>query len=177
MAAAEPSSSSSSRQIVRLKSADGDTQFAHLADLAACSPFLEELVQECGVGEVVPVKPLRSRELSRVVAFCRRRQEWQVDHAAAGPDRASQMNAEKGFRAWEGDFLGGMDQAQLYDLLMAANYLHVEPLIDACLERVAKMVKGRTPEEVRRLLGIQGDALSQDQMEEILQGNRAMFSQ
>jgi S-phase kinase-associated protein 1 len=36
----------------------------------------------------------------------------------------------------------------MFDLLLAANYMDIKPLMDLACTRVASMIKGKTPEEI-----------------------------
>lgn len=50
-----------------------------------------------------------------------------------------------------------MDQGTLFDVILAANYLEIKGLFyDAC-ETVAKMLKGKSPQELRQFLNIESD--------------------
>lgn len=48
---------------------------------------------------------------------------------------------------WERDFLH-MDSSYLQDLLMAANFLDIEPLIDSICSIIADQLRGKSPQEV-----------------------------
>jgi S-phase kinase-associated protein 1 len=74
---------------------------------------------------------------------------------------------------YEADFLD-LDQADLYGLLMAANFLNVKGLLDRVLQRVADMIKGKKPEEIRRIFNIKNDFTPEEE-EEIRQENAWAF--
>ena len=48
-------------------------------------------------------------------------------------------------------------QASLFELIIAANYLDVTPLTDLTCKCVAEMIRGKTPEEIRRHFNIRND--------------------
>ena len=48
-------------------------------------------------------------------------------------------------------------QHELFDLIMAANYLDIRPLLDLTCATVASMIKGKSPEEIRRTFNITND--------------------
>jgi S-phase kinase-associated protein 1 len=57
---------------------------------------------------------------------------------------------------WDQKFLK-VDQKTLFELILAANYLDIKPLLDLTCKTVANMIKGKTPEEIRKTFNIVGD--------------------
>ena len=51
-------------------------------------------------------------------------------------------------------FLGQVDQGTLFELILAANYLDIKGLLDVTCKTVADMIKGKTPEEIRKTFNI-----------------------
>jgi S-phase kinase-associated protein 1 len=48
-------------------------------------------------------------------------------------------------------------QQELFDLIMAANYLDFKLLLDLCCSTVAQQIKGMTPEQIRQTFNIKND--------------------
>eukprot|EP00808_Paulinella_micropora_P021955 g18308.t1 len=48
-------------------------------------------------------------------------------------------------------------QSMLFKLIMAANYLEIEPLLLLACTKIASMLKGKTPEQIREDFGIKDD--------------------
>lgn len=53
-----------------------------------------------------------------------------------------------------------MEQEFLYELILAANILNFEELLDISCRKIADQVRGRTPEEIRDILCIDKEDLS-----------------
>ena len=50
-----------------------------------------------------------------------------------------------------------IDQSLLIELIMAANYLNIKDLLDLTCAKVASMIKGKSPEQIREMFGIEND--------------------
>lgn len=55
---------------------------------------------------------------------------------------------------WYVNFLEMDKQEQLFKIIMAANYMDIEPLLDLTCASVATIIKGKSPEEVRKIFSI-----------------------
>lgn len=53
-------------------------------------------------------------------------------------------------KAWDLEFVK-VDQSTLFELILAANYLNIKKLLDLCCMTVANMIKGKSPEEIRKV--------------------------
>eukprot|EP00483_Globobulimina_turgida_P005265 UN05275 len=57
---------------------------------------------------------------------------------------------------WEADFIE-VDQETLFEIILAANHLKIRPLLDLACAKVASMIKGKSPEEIRQRFNIEND--------------------
>ncbi|RLN00624.1 SKP1-like protein 4 [Panicum miliaceum] len=81
--------------------------------------------------------------------------------AAASADAAT---ASKDLESFDREFVD-VDQAMLYDLVLAANYLNVEGLLDLICQKIADMIKGKSVEEIRRKFNIKNDFTTEEEAE------------
>jgi len=49
------------------------------------------------------------------------------------------------------------DLEEIFDIIMAANYLDIKSLLDLSCAKIATLIRGKTPEEIRKTFGIVND--------------------
>ncbi|RDD38285.1 Skp1-related protein, partial [Trichoplax sp. H2] len=121
------------------------------------SPFLTLLSTrtDLGVGEVneaVPLQNVNNAILELVV-------KWAEHHKDDPPPPDDDDIREKrtdDIDPWDQEFLK-VDQGTLFEIILAANYLDIKGLLDSACKTVANMIKGKTPEEIRRTFNIKND--------------------
>jgi S-phase kinase-associated protein 1 len=57
---------------------------------------------------------------------------------------------------WDAKFVD-IKQELLFELILAANYMDIKSLLDLTCAKVASMIKGKTPEEIRKTFNIAND--------------------
>jgi S-phase kinase-associated protein 1 len=103
-------------------------------------------------GEIeVPLPNVTGAILEKIIAYCK----YHTENPSPGP-----TTEEKGknfdIGSWDKEFCN-VDQATLFSLILAANYMDIKPLLDVTCKTVAEMIKGKTPEEIRKTFNIKND--------------------
>lgn len=57
---------------------------------------------------------------------------------------------------WDKEFCE-VDQPTLFEMITAANYLDIKPLLELTCKTVANMIRGKTPDEIRKTFNIKGE--------------------
>lgn len=65
-------------------------------------------------------------------------------------------NMKQVVQQWYADFTN-VEQDTLFELILAANYMDIKPLLDLTCATIASLIKGKTPEEIRRTFNIVND--------------------
>ena len=66
--------------------------------------------------------------------------------------------------AWDAEFVD-VDQEMLFELILAANFMDVKPLLDLTCAKVATMIKNKQPEEIRRTFNIVNDFTPEEEQQ------------
>jgi S-phase kinase-associated protein 1 len=151
-------SSETTTKVLKLKTSDNEV-FEVEEKAALQSGIIKSMVEDgYGTDDAIPLFNVEKKTLAKIV-------EWLKKHASD----ASKDELEK----WDGDFVD-VDTDSLYDLLLASNYLSVEVLLGQLVQKVADMIKGKQPEEIRKLFNIKNDFTPEEE-EEIRKENAWAF--
>lgn len=79
-----------------------------------------------------------------------------------------------GFKDWDKEFISPLDNSTLFELILAANYLNIQDLLDLGTTTVADMMRGKKPEEIREIFEIEND-YTPEQEAEVRKENKWAF--
>ncbi|XP_047166671.1 SKP1-like protein 1B [Vigna umbellata] len=153
----------SSARKITLKSSDGEA-FEVDEAVALESQTIKHMIEDDCADSGIPLPNVTSKILAKVIEYCKKH----VD--AANPD---DKPSEEDLKAWDADIVK-VDQATLFDLILAANYLNIKSLLDLTCQTVADMIKGKTPEEIRKTFNIKNDFTPEEE-EEVRRENQWAF--
>ncbi|KAL3634322.1 SKP1-like protein 1A [Castilleja foliolosa] len=156
-----------SSSIIRLGSSDGEVFEVEEAVAVKCQTIKHMIEDDCAY-TVIPLHNVTSVILSKVIEYCKHH----VD-AAKTDDKPSSTAASDD--AFDADFVK-VDLSTLCELILAANYLNINSLLDLTCKTVANMMKGKTPEEIRKMFKITND-LTPEEEEDIRRENQWAFDE
>eukprot|EP00341_Mesodinium_pulex_P013965 CAMPEP_0116896400 /NCGR_PEP_ID=MMETSP0467-20121206/5652_1 /TAXON_ID=283647 /ORGANISM="Mesodinium pulex, Strain SPMC105" /LENGTH=165 /DNA_ID=CAMNT_0004567549 /DNA_START=45 /DNA_END=542 /DNA_ORIENTATION=- len=140
---------------VHLVSQEGE-QFDVSLEVAKMSELVKTMFDdEQGDDEVqeIPLPNVKTQILAKVIEF--------LDHYKTDPMNEIEKplkssNMSEVVQEWYSNFVA-VDQEVLFELILAANYMDIKPLLDITCATVASMIKGKTPEEIRQHFNIVND--------------------
>ncbi|GMM33422.1 SCF ubiquitin ligase subunit [Saccharomycopsis crataegensis] len=99
----------------------------------------------------IPVPNVRAAVLQKVI-------EWAEHHKDTNFPDVDDEDTRKSTPVdeWDKKFLE-VDQEMLYEIILAANYMNIRPLLDAGCKIVAEMIRGKSPDEIRKIFNIDND--------------------
>ncbi|KAI6176189.1 Skp1-related protein [Aphelenchoides bicaudatus] len=130
-------------------------------DVIRLSTTLNTMFQDLGMddpdaGETlndpIPLANVNGAILRKVIQWC----QYHKDDPPTANDSDNKERRTDDIQSWDVEFLK-VDQGTLFELILAANYLDVRGLLDVACKTVANMIKGKTPEEIRRTFNIKND--------------------
>jgi len=137
-----------------------------LEDLKKAS-VITEMANDLGIGkdpavevddEVLPLLNLTEKCMEKLIEWCRYHKDDEDPPTTSDDD----FNFKDELSEWDLDFLK-MDDATLFDLILAANYLEIKGLLDVTTTYVARIITElRTPEEIRKRFNIKNDLTPED---------------
>lgn len=140
---------------IKLQSSDGEI-FEVDVEIAKASVTIKTMLEDLGMDEedeeVVPLPNVNSTILKKVI-------QWATYHKDDPPVTEEDDGKDKrtdDISSWDADFLK-VDQGTLFELILAANYLDIKGLLDVTCKTVANMIKGKTPEDIRKTFNIKND--------------------
>ncbi|XP_062206218.1 SKP1-like protein 1 [Phragmites australis] len=113
--------------------------------------------------DVIPLPKVPSRALYTVIKYCTKHANAATKpadsdpSAAAGSSSANAAASSEDLEKWDRELVDSLGQDALYDLMLAANYLDIQGLLDAICQKVADMIKGKTTAQIRATFNIVND--------------------
>ncbi|CBJ48849.1 conserved unknown protein [Ectocarpus siliculosus] len=143
----------SSSGAVTLVSMDGDG-FVVEASAIEVSKLLKAMVDGPteNAAKEIPLTNMRSNVVAKVVEFC---QHHQTDPMTDIP-KPVQFGKTVGdhVQEWYSTFVKALKDEMLFEMLLAANYLDLSPLLELCAATVGLRAMNKTPEEIQREFNI-----------------------
>ncbi|MFH4974401.1 hypothetical protein AB6A40_001110 [Gnathostoma spinigerum] len=146
---------------IQLKSSD-DEIFDVDRDVIKLSTTINTMLQDLGMDsneggdafmtDPIPLANINAAILRKVIAWC----QYHKDDPAPVEEMDSKEKSTDDIPSWDVEFLK-VDQGTLFELILAANYLDIKGLLDVTCKTVANMIKGKSPEEIRRTFNIKND--------------------
>jgi len=143
---------STGNEILKLVSLDNET-FSIPKKIAVMSELVKTMAEGDKEENEIPLPNVKSSVLKKVVEYMR----YHSDNPAKEIEKPlKSANMAEVVSQWDADFVD-VDQELLFELILAANYMDIKPLLDLACAKVASMIKGKTTEQIRKTFNIVND--------------------
>ncbi|ELR08506.1 hypothetical protein VC83_00413 [Pseudogymnoascus destructans] len=123
--------------------------------VAERSMLIVNMMEDLGetAGAEVPIPNVNESVLRKVIEWCEHHKD---DPPASADDDSDSRKKTTDIEEWDQKFMQ-VDQEMLFEIILASNYLDIKPLLDVGCKTVANMIKGKSPEEIRKTFNITND--------------------
>ncbi|CAG2163601.1 unnamed protein product [Oppiella nova] len=140
-------------------------------DVAKLSITVKDLIESTGdFSKPVPLVQVSGKIMDKIIEYLNHHIDDPIDEMDSDDEDANDLKRSDLINEWDKTFMKGMDRETLFDLLLAANYLDIKALLDLGCKTAANQIKGKTPEEVQQLWGIECD-LTDEEIHELKKEN------
>lgn len=152
------------QHLISLESQD-KVIFRVSAEIANQSQVLADLIGDLGdqhVENPIPLPNVSSKMLEKIIEFCKHYETI----AVVTPDLDVFEQSYANVSEWDQQFIS-IPTLELFDLIQAANYLDIRPLMDLGCKKAADLLVGKKPEEIREMFDIEND-LTPEEVQKIM---------
>lgn len=157
------SSSSSGEKTIALVSSDNNARFEVREAAALLSQTVRRMIDEGGAdasgGDGILLPNVDARTLAKVLEYCNKHAPESSSAAEAAPPAEGEE-----LERFDREFMH-VDMGTLYKLTTAASYLKIEGLLNLTCKTIADMIRGKTPEQIRKTFGITNEFTAEEEDE------------
>ena len=142
-------------RVVELVSKDGQKlriKRKYIMSSKLIKDMLEEQDDDDDEIPSIPVPNVESHALKLIIEYC----EHHWNNKAKEIEKPLKGEFDNLISDYDKKFLD-VDQSRLIELLMASNYMNIRELLTLTCAKVASMIKGKNPTQIRTLFNIEND--------------------
>ncbi|PAA54774.1 hypothetical protein BOX15_Mlig014611g3, partial [Macrostomum lignano] len=153
---------------IKLQSSDNEIFEVEL-EIAKQSNTIKTMLEDLSVSDdsddPVPLPNVNAAILKKVIAWCTHHKD---DPPPVEEDEYKERRTDD-IPTWDLEFMK-VDQGTLFEIILASNYLDIKGLLDVACKTVANMIKGKSPEEIRKTFNIKCD-FTAEELEQVRKEN------
>ena len=146
--------------MITLVSSDGE-KMQISAKAAQRSQLVKGIIEDYPDDAEVPLNNVKSSILKKIKEYLEHYQD--SDPKEIERPLASQ-NYQECVEAWDFEFIN-IELDTIFEIILAANYMDIKPLLELASSKIASIIKGKTPEEIRKTFNIQNDFTPEEEQQ------------
>jgi S-phase kinase-associated protein 1 len=148
-------------KIITMTSSDGQ-KITIDEKSAERSSLMKGLIQDYTENSDIPMPDIRGEVLKKVVEYLTHYNESEPKEIPKPLPSANLLDVTD---EWDVTFINSVDLDTTFDIINAANYMDIKPLLDLSCAKIASLMKGKTAEEIRQMFNIECD-LTEEELKE-----------
>lgn len=137
---------------ITLVSSDGE-KFQVTEKAARRSQLIKGIIDDYPDDPEVPLHNVKSTILQRIISYLENYRDIE-------PREIEKPLPSNNFNdcvdAWDFQFID-LEIELIFEIIFAANYMDIKPLLELASSKIASIIKGKSPEEIRKIFNIQND--------------------
>ncbi|XP_016464888.1 SKP1-like protein 1 [Nicotiana tabacum] len=154
------------KKMVTLKSND-DKEFEVEEAAVIQSEMIKNMIEDGCATSVIPLPNIDSNTLSKVIEYLNKhitRDEDEDEDDDKDKGKEAETGDEEDLKEFDEKFVN-MGWEELFDIIMAANYLNIHELMELCCQSAADRLKNKSVRAVREMLKITNDLTEEEEKE------------
>lgn len=138
-----------------------DESFVVDVDIAKQSVILKNMIEDIGSEGSLNINNIKKDTMRRVIKFCEHYRESKlptIQKPLQTPNLSEAINDE-----WYVNFIDLDKVDDIIDIVIAANFLDIDPLTELSCAKIASFIKGKSVEEIRKKFGIENDFTAEEE--------------
>jgi S-phase kinase-associated protein 1 len=131
------------------------------AKAAQRSQMIKRIIDDFPNETEIPLNNVKSNILKKIKEYLDHYQD--TDPKEIERPLASQ-NYQECVDPWDFEFIN-VDLDLIFEIMLASNYMDIKPLLELATSKVASIIKGKTPEEIRKTFNIQKEFTPEEQQQ------------
>ena len=125
------------------------------------SQMIKRIIDDFPNETEIPLNNVKSNILKKIKEYLDHYQD--TDPKEIERPLASQ-NFQECVDPWDFEFIN-VDLDLIFEIILASNYMDIKPLLELASSKVASIIKGKTPEEIRKTFNIQNDFTPEEEQQ------------
>jgi len=143
-------------EITLVSSGDDPKKYKVSKEYAKSSKLVQNILEGDNDAKQIVVKQVDGKTLGLIVKYLEHHKGKEPAEIAK-PIRSVKM--EKIVEdTWDAEFINNLAKRALFQLILGANYMDCKSLLHLGCAKVATMIKGKSPEEIKQILGEEEEA-------------------
>ena len=151
---------------VKLVTSEGEVVEVDV-EVASKSVLIKGMIDDSGVEEEIPLPNVKRSILNKIIEFCNHIKD-NTPPEIEKPLRSNNLGDVAS--PWYAEFVN-LDQEVLFELILAANYLDIKPLLELSCAKVASLIKNRSIQDIRKFFNIENDFTPEEEAQ-IMEENK-----